>query len=118
VLGEAKKESIVSPSRKISLVQKESEERVVLDFDEKIKRARLQKELKQEDFAQLLNEKWSVVQKWESGNLKPDIALARRLEKKLGISLIEELEGGEIEFKKTNSGELTLADLIKVRKRK
>jgi putative transcription factor len=74
--------------------------------------------LKQEEFARFLNEKESVAQKWESGSLSPDIRLARKLEKILGINLVERVEEKKVELKSVESGEMTLADMVKVRKRK
>ena len=45
--------------------------------------------LKQEDFAKMLNEKESIIHKLETGEFKPSLKLAKKLEKKFGLKLIE-----------------------------
>ncbi len=96
--------------------------KVVSNYSSLIRSARESKGMKQEDFAKFLNEKESILTKWESGSLKPRLDVARRLEKILGIRLVERdvLDKAELEKKKKGSGsnEFTLGDFIKVRKRK
>ena len=92
---------------------------IVKDYSTKIRQAREAKGMSQEDFAKFLNERESVIQKWESGHLKPRIGVARKIGKILHIRLLER-EGAEKaeEIKKSKpSDELTLGDFIKVRKR-
>lgn len=80
---------------------------------------REKKELSQQDFARFLSERESVVAKWEAGSLKPSIETARKLEKRLGIKLVEVEEAGTVKVEaRGKSDELTLGDLVKVRKRK
>ena len=58
-----------------------------------------------------------MLHKIESGHLKPDLALARKLEKALKISLVEQVEvevGGGPGEKKKGDG-LTLGDLITIK---
>lgn len=110
------KKEVILPKKKIA-VKEEVEERVVFGFSDKLRRIRDKKGMKQEEFAEFLNEKWSVVQKWERGSLKPKIEMARKLEKILGVNLVERIKEGKVELKEVKSGELTLADMIKVRKR-
>ena len=117
VLGKAgEKKKIILPAKK--LIQEEIEERVIANFSGAIKKTRERKGLTQEDFAKFLNEKESVVQKWESGSLKPDVSLARKLEKILDLALIEKLETQKVSLEKSSSDEITLGDMIKVRKRR
>ena len=76
--------------------------------------------LKQEDFAKKINEKLSVVSGIESGRHKPSMELAKKIGRFLRISLVEEIEDKEEEkiAGKGASEELTIGDLIKIRKRK
>ncbi|MEK6968931.1 MAG: multiprotein bridging factor aMBF1 [Nanoarchaeota archaeon] len=96
----------------------ELEFKVVQDYSFILKSFRERQGLTQEDFAKLINERESMVTKWESGLIKPDLNVANRLEKILGIKLIE--TDSDIltkEEKPTKSDVLTLGDFIKVRKK-
>ena len=96
----------------------EVEEAVVSDFAEQIRNAREKKDLKQGEFARKLNERESLLQKWEAGSLKPSVKVARKLERLLRLRFVEKVKkGGKVDLKGGRSGEVTLGDLIKVRKR-
>lgn len=103
-------------------ILKESPEfKIVPNFSELIRSARENSKLSQEDFAKFLNERESIIAKWESGSLSPSLDLARKLERALGIKLVEKEEPSTVEKlapEKRNSDEFTLGDFIKVRKRK
>lgn len=105
------------PSRP-KLVREAPEFKLVDNFSEKIRKARENRNLSQEEFARLINEKESISSKWERGEFKPSIETARKLEKILGLVLVvkEENPAEKIEQDK-KSGELTLGDFVKVRKR-
>lgn len=94
--------------------------KVVDDYATLIRSAREKRGMKQEDFAKLLNERESLVAKWEQGNLKPRLDAAKKVGQVLGINLLEKEE--EIaslkEEKRRASHELTLGDFVKIRKRK
>jgi putative transcription factor len=90
------------------------------DYALVIKQARERLGLKQQDFAKRLMEKESVLHNIESGHMKPDIALARKLEKALKVSLVEQVEvevpSGSKDSDKKRKGEgLTIGDLITFR---
>jgi putative transcription factor len=90
------------------------------DYANKVRTARERMGLTQEEFSKRLNERWSEMQKIESGKMKPSIETARKLEKLLGISIVEEHgEGGDIpiENEKPNKNEFTLGDFIKTKKK-
>jgi len=95
----------------------------VSSFGSLIRQIREKKGLTQQDFAKLLNERESVLVKWESGALVPDLKMAKKLEKQLGIILIAKEERGAgaqqqpVQREKERSDVLTLGDFIKVRKR-
>ena len=69
------------PKFKREIRELETSNVVVLDIAQKIRSAREQKGLNQEDFAKLVNEKASIIHKIESGSFKPSIPLAKKLEK-------------------------------------
>jgi uncharacterized protein (TIGR00270 family) len=84
-----------------------------------IKKARESRGMSQEDFSKFLNEKESIVAKWESGVMRPRLSDARKLSKILNVSLVQvdEAVDRKKEEKKA-SGTLTLGDMIKIKKRK
>lgn len=95
------------------------EMRVVRNYAQLIRTARERKGMSQEDFAKSLQEKESVIQKWESGTMKPRLNIARQLGKLLNVRLLENDEKKAfVQEKKKVASELTLGDFIKVRKRK
>jgi putative transcription factor len=113
ITAKAKKQEAAKPA---FVKSTESVQLIRSDYSKIIKQAREKLGLTQEDFAKRLTERESMLHKIESGHLKPDLALARKLEKALRISLVEQVEvevgGGE----KKNKGEgLTLGDLIKIK---
>lgn len=119
VLGKvAPKEEAKKPAQLKSFIEKEIEERIISSYAQTIRKVREKRGLTVEDFAKLLNEKESSLHKWESGSIKPDLETAKKLEKILNITLIELVEEQKIKLERTNSGEITLGDVIKIRKRK
>ena len=100
--------------------RKERIETVVQNYAQKIKNAREKLGLTQEEFSKKLNERESIMQKIESGHFTPSIEQARKLEKELGINLIENFEEGEVPISTPQkTGEAyTLGDFIKTRKKK
>ena len=90
---------------------------VVDDFSEKIKKKREELGLKHEEFAKKINEKESVVHKLEIGELEPSVKLAKKLERMFGLKLIEQYAESHEKTEKVEAGELTVGDLIKIKKR-
>jgi putative transcription factor len=88
---------------------------LVRDFSTRIREARMKLDLSQEDLGKRLNEKWSVINKLETGDMRPDDKLAAKLEKTLGITLREKFTPTEVE-KKTTGQALTIGDLIREEK--
>ncbi|MBI4016163.1 MAG: TIGR00270 family protein [Candidatus Aenigmarchaeota archaeon] len=87
---------------------------VVDDFAQKIKKAREKTGKTQKEFSMELNEKESLIAKLETGTAKPSIQLAQKLEKLLGIKLVEEQMEGTVE-KRQKTGVLTIGDIIKTK---
>ena len=92
--------------------------KVVVAYSSLIRSAREKRGMTQEDFAKFLNERESILAKWEQGSLQPSLGAAQRIGRVLGMNLIEKEEAGEVELKKSKTDEFTLADFVKVRKRK
>ncbi|WP_435177889.1 multiprotein bridging factor aMBF1 [Halorussus sp. AFM4] len=84
------------------------------DYDERIREARESAGLSQEDLANELNEKASLIRKLERGDILPSDEVQRKLERELDIQLTaggsadeEEWSGG------SSTGEYTLGDVVK-----
>jgi putative transcription factor len=107
-----------SPYKKSFKRQEGPALKIVGNYSSLIRTAREQKGMKQEDFAKFLNERESVVSKWEQGILKPRIDIARKIGRVLHINLIQkEAEKKPFEQEKSKADGMTLGDFIKVRKR-
>lgn len=91
---------------------------VVEDYSSIIRRAREAKKLTQEELGKKINEKVSVIARLEAGRMKPSVEIARKLERALDIKILEEVEE-EVEYSSSGkvSGELTIGDIIKIKKK-
>ena len=103
--------------------KKESpEEKLVDNFPDLLHKEREKRGLTQEDFSKLLNEKESLVSRWENGIADPNLETAKKLQRILGVTLIKreeaEEEASKEEKQKPRGDVLTLGDFIKVKKRK
>lgn len=88
------------------------------DYANLVRKAREKMALTQEDLGKLVNESHSLIHRIELGKIEPKDELAKRLERALDISLLQahtEAEDGKYESVKR---ELTLGDMIVVRKKK
>ncbi len=89
-------------------------EMIVENYSELIKKSRESMDLKQEELARKIAEKESVIHKLESGNIEPDIRLAKKLEKALNINLIREEKIEKISQNLNNDAtNITIGDLLK-----
>jgi putative transcription factor len=107
-------------SRTARISPQKPESRIKSNYSTQIHRARESKQMTQQEFAGFLNEKESLVAKWESGSVKPSLDTARKIGRILYIDLIEQ-DDSPTDLKipqHKSSGELTVGDFIKVRKRK
>ena len=100
--------------------QKTDDRRIVSNYSSLLQKARNEKGMTREEFANFLNEKESVVAKWEQGHMKPRVNVAQRLGRILNLTLITKESTPTPEpVKQTKAkDEFTLGDFIKVRKRK
>ena len=85
---------------------------LVQDFAQRVKAAREQRGLTQEQFAQSLQEKASVLRKIEAGTLEPPIPLARKLEKALSLTLVVPVQKESAPLRGKGDG-LTIGDVFR-----
>ncbi len=90
---------------------------IVENFGQIIRKKRELLGLSQKDFAKKISEKESIIHKIEVQAIEPNMELTIKLEKLLGIKLIEESQEEQLPLQKQKINELTFGDLVKVRKR-
>ena len=84
------------------------------DYDERIRNAREQAGLTQEELANQLNEKTSLIRKIEHGDVLPSDDVQKKLERALDISLVEGVSDEDTEWESSgSSGTYTLGDVVK-----
>jgi putative transcription factor len=106
---------IRKPETRIMPQETEVIEIITPEYSTIIRSKREKLGLKQKDFAKMIAEKESVVHKLESGQIRPSIKLARKLEKLLKVRLVEEVEEEPISHKTRVSEELTIGDMVKLK---
>ena len=90
-------------------------ELIIPDYPERIRNKRMGLGLTQNELSLKINEKESIIHSIENGRLEPDLNLARKLERCLGLKLIvvhENDHSNRINIKDKN---LTIGDLIKLK---
>ena len=101
-------------------INKMEEVEIVPDYAKIIRNVRTLKKLNQDQFAQKLNEKPSLLRRIESAKVKPTIKLAKKIEKVYNITLLKKSDEIEVNTnkymkKRTNS---TLGDIAFIKKKK
>ena len=87
---------------------------VVEDYDDRIRSARESESLTQEELADRLNEKASLIRKIERGDVLPSDDVQRELERELGIDLSMGGSDDDAEWSGGSStGGTTLGDVVK-----
>ncbi len=90
------------------------------DYAIKIHQARMRKNLTQEKFAQKIHERGSLIRRIEAGKIKPPIPLARKIEKFLGIKIVNEVKETPVDYEgylKKSTGS-NLGDIAFIKKKK
>ena len=87
-------------------------EEVATDYDDRIRSAREAEGLSQEELADQLNEKASLIRKLERGDTLPTDEVQKKLERALDISLVEG-EEFDAEWESSDAGTMTLGDVVK-----
>lgn len=103
------------PRRRTDIEVAESLE-LVEDYGELIRKTRQRKGLTVEDFAKKLSEKESVIKKLETGQMNPPMALIRKVQRELGITLLDEAPVASGAVLTRPMGPRTLGDMIKIKK--
>ncbi|MFX0000485.1 MAG: multiprotein bridging factor aMBF1 [Candidatus Hodarchaeota archaeon] len=95
---------------------------IIPEFAEKIKNIRSSLELNQDQFAQKLNEKPSLIKRIEAGRVEPTIKLAKKIEDVYKIKILRKVD--EIDTRITNnkymkkSSGSSLGDIAFIKKKK
>lgn len=117
-IGEVKEQSVKEKARQEKRNEKIEDVREVMykvknNYAAIIRNARNKLGLSNEEFSKKLSEKESLISHIENGKTAPSLALARKLERTLGIKLVEEYEEKHEKYSGNTAGEMTLGDLIK-----
>ena len=88
-------------------------EELAADYDQRIRDAREGTGMSQEDLANELNEKASLIRKLERGDILPSDSVQKKLERELDISLTEGSDDGDAEWEGGGSTTTTLGDVVK-----
>jgi len=110
--GHIQKLETLKPKKKI--VKKEDQLELVPNYYDLIRLKREEKGLTRKEFAQILNEKESVIKRIEDGRMRMDDNLAKKIEKILGIKLFYRPKEKKVRTKKIKS-ELTIGDIVEIR---
>jgi putative transcription factor len=86
---------------------------LVADYDERIRTAREQRGLSQEELAKKLNEKASLIRKLERGDMLPSDEVQTKLERELDISLSAGAGDEDADWSGGSSTTTTLGDVVK-----
>ena len=105
--------------KKVKIPAKSDKEKFIIvpDYSKIIKNARENRKLSQKDLAFKINEKESVIHRLETESMSPSYTLAKKLEKALEIKIIDKISEVEIPKLDTDSKNLTIGDIIKIKKK-
>jgi putative transcription factor len=92
--GSPKRKTTIMPSSKKTNIKIQMTDDTILspDFAKIIREARMKKGLTHEQLGSRMNEKATLLRKFETGVLKPDEIFAKKLERFLGIKLYVSIE--------------------------
>lgn len=99
-----------------ALPKEERTEMLVENYAEMVKKKRESMSMTQKDFASRVNEKEVTISKIETGAFAPPLPLARKLERFLGVKLVEDYKEASIEPGRKKTEGFTLGDFIKVKR--
>ena len=106
----------VKPQRRIK--ETEPQIKIASNYASLLRSSRQKKGMSQEEFALFLQERVSIVAKWEQGKMQPSVETARKIGRRLDLSLVESETAETFEnTKNKRSDVLTLGDFVKVRKK-
>ncbi len=106
---------VVKKKKKVSRPIVEDYE-IVENFHEIIRREREKRGWTQEDLAKKVQEKVTLIRKIEKGEIAPEKDVIEKLERVLGVKLMERVE--EVKVQKSKSVTPTLGDVVVIRRKK
>jgi putative transcription factor len=115
VLGSVESSTYSIQGSKFIPPKSEPEELISSNYSEIIRKKREQLNLTHKEFANLLNEKISLIHKIETGSIGLSLSLAKKLEKTLHVSLIEEFNPSETKTEISKKQSFTIGDMIKIK---
>jgi putative transcription factor len=102
--------------RRVYKSQKPSYE-VIEDYNRVIREGRERKGWSREDLGARINEKVSVVHRLEAGRMVPDLKLARKIERILGVLLLEKTDDTALEdMGGKDVREATIGDIARIKR--
>jgi putative transcription factor len=87
-------------------------------YGEVLRERRLGLGLTQEELGKRLNEKASVVARLEAERMTPSEALAKKIERHLGVRILEKVEENAESGHRPSGADLTLGDIVKIKRRR
>ncbi len=87
-------------------------------YGDLLRERRLDLGLTQEELGKRLKEKASVVARLEAERMNPSEALAKKIERHMGIKILEEVEEQADSGYRPSGGDLTLGDIVKIKRRR
>lgn len=97
---------------RITMQQPKEEDKLVQDFGERMRKGREAMNLPLKVVAEMLNEKHSLLLRIEEQKTMPSVALTKKLERFLGIKLMEEKDIESTPSGQGKGGKATLGDFI------
>jgi len=110
------------PTKLYREAQKYEKVEIVSNYAQLMQKARTRRGLNQDQFAQKLNEKPSLMRRIEAGKVEPTLELAKKIEKVYQVKLIMEIDslepsGQDSKYMKKSTGS-TLGDIAFIKKKK
>jgi len=103
-------------------IESRDELEIVSDYAHKIREARTSRGLNQDQFAQKLNEKPSLLRRIEAGRVEPTLKLAKKIENVYNLQLLKSSNEAEINVQETKfmkkSTSTSLGDIAFIKKKK
>lgn len=115
ILEEERIKKILDKGKKSNYKDFETHETLATNFGQIIRKKRESLQITQTEFAKMLNIKESEIHHMEHGDFKPQIELARKIEKMLKVTLIVK-EDSDVKMEKGVNGAMTIGDLLKFKK--
>ena len=98
--------------------REEPSEELIEDFSFEVRKARESRDWSREELGKKINERVSVITRIETGKMTPDNKLTKKLENALNIQILEKIDNIDLnQFINNSSGERTLGNIVKIKKK-